>query len=78
MWHFQDGGLKRGLSVVGRPVTISKMRAEIFELADRTRGLVTIHPSFLLRIEDHADKQAQYRHFVADLQLGAKALGPEH
>ena len=36
--------------------------------------LVTIHPSYLLRIEDEADKQAQYRKFVGDLRWGAKAL----
>ena len=69
-------GATAARSVVGRPVTISKMRGEIFELADRTRGLVTIHPSYLLRIEDEADKQAQYRQFVGDLRRGAKALGP--
>ena len=67
-------GATAARSVVGRPVTISKMRGEIFELADRTRGLVTIHPSYLLRIEDEADKQAQYRQFVGDLRRGAKAL----
>jgi uracil-DNA glycosylase len=67
-------GATAARSVVGRPVTISKMRGEIFELSERTRGLVTIHPSYLLRIEDEADKQAQYRQFVADLRLGAKAL----
>jgi DNA polymerase len=50
------------------------MRGEIFELSERTRGLVTIHPSYLLRIEDEQDKQAQYRQFVADLRVGAKAL----
>ena len=67
-------GATAARSVVGRTVTIAKMRGEIFELADRTRGLVTIHPSYLLRIEDEADKQAQYRQFVGDLRRGAKAL----
>jgi uracil-DNA glycosylase len=45
-------GATAARSVVGRPVTISKMRGEIFKLSDRTGGLVTIHPSYLLRIED--------------------------
>jgi hypothetical protein len=31
-------------------------------------------PSFLLRIEDHADKQREYRGFVSDLRLAAKIL----
>ncbi len=36
--------------------------------------LATIHPSYILRIEDEADKRAQYRQFVADLKTCAKAL----
>jgi DNA polymerase len=67
-------GATAARSVVGRPVTISKMRGETFELSDRTYGLITIHPSYLLRIEDEADKQTQYRQLVADLRVGAKAL----
>jgi hypothetical protein len=34
----------------------------------------TIHPSYILRIEDQGDKRAQYRQFVADLKLCAKIL----
>jgi uracil-DNA glycosylase len=72
-------GATAARSVVGRPVTISKMRGKIFELSDDARGLVTIHPSYLLRIEDEADKQVQYRQFVADLRRGEKALAlPAH
>jgi DNA polymerase len=35
--------------------------------------LATIHPSYILRIEDDADKRAQYRKFVADLKACANA-----
>jgi DNA polymerase len=35
---------------------------------------VTIHPSFLLRIEDAVDKAREYRNFVADLRQAAKIL----
>jgi len=34
--------------------------------------LATIHPSYILRIEDEADKRAQYRQFVADLKVCVK------
>ena len=37
-------GATAARSVVGRPVTISKMRGQIFELSDRARGLVTFAP----------------------------------
>ena len=36
--------------------------------------VATVHPSYILRIEDEADKRAQYRQFVADLKLCAKML----
>jgi DNA polymerase len=39
--------------------------------------LVTIHPSFLLRIQDAADKKREYAGFVADLRLAAKILAKE-
>ena len=37
--------------------------------------LATIHPSYILRIEDEADKRAQYRKFVADLKALQKIPG---
>jgi len=43
-------------------------------LADGTAAFVTIHPSFLRRIEDDADKQREYENFVADLRPAARAL----
>jgi uracil-DNA glycosylase len=36
--------------------------------------LATIHPSYILRIEDDADKRTQYKQFVADLKVCAKVL----
>jgi uracil-DNA glycosylase len=61
-------------SLFGRAVTIMKMRGRTWQLPDGTAAFVTIHPSFLLRIEDHADKQREYRSFVSDLRLAAKIL----
>lgn len=61
-------------SVSGRPLAINKIRGRVLPLADGGRMLATIHPSYILRIEDEADKRAQYRQFVADLKTCAKAL----
>ena len=33
--------------------------------------VATVHPSYLLRIRDEADKREQYRRFVRDLRLAA-------
>ena len=67
-------GATAARGVTGRPVTISRTRGEVFALADGTRAFVTIHPSYLLRIDDEADKKEQYRLFVGDLRRAAKSL----
>jgi uracil-DNA glycosylase len=59
-------------SLVGRVVTISKMRGSAIDLHDGSRLVVTIHPSALLRMDDEAEKRAAYRAFVADLKLAAR------
>jgi DNA polymerase len=56
---------------------ISWFRVARLNLADGTAAFVTIHPSFLLRIKDEADKAREYRHFVADLRQAAKVLADQ-
>jgi DNA polymerase len=67
-------GATAAWSLLGRTVTISRMRGDVQSLADGTPLLVTIHPSFLLRIEDETDKAAEYRRFVGDLRTCKKFL----
>ena len=55
--------------VNGKPLTIAKARGRILPLSDGGKMIATIHPSFLLRIPDAADKRAQYKRFVRDLKL---------
>jgi DNA polymerase len=43
-------------------------------LTDGTAAFVTIHPSWLLGIEDEADKEREYKNFVADLRPAARIL----
>lgn len=61
-------------SVSGRPLAINKIRGRVIELPGGGRMLATIHPSYILRIDDEADKRAQYKAFVGDLQVCAKVL----
>ena len=65
-------GATAARSLFGRPVTIAKLRGRMVELPDGAAALVTIHPSFLLRIRDAADKKREYGQFVADLRVAAK------
>ena len=61
-------------SVSGRPLTINKIRGRVMPLAGGGHMLATIHPSYILRIKDDADKLTQYRQFVADLTICRKFL----
>jgi uracil-DNA glycosylase len=60
-------------SLLGRPAAIGRLRGQPINLEDGSRMVVTTHPSALLRIEDKADKRAQYARFVADLKVAAAA-----
>ncbi|HTL65439.1 MAG TPA: UdgX family uracil-DNA binding protein [Pseudolabrys sp.] len=61
-------------SVSGRPTSINKIRGRVLTLQDGGRMLATIHPSYILRIEDEADKRAEYRKFVTDLKACAREV----
>jgi DNA polymerase len=67
-------GATAARSLFGRVITISQMRGRQLQLVDGTDVFVTIHPSYLLRIQDAEDKQREYRNFVGDLRLIAKVL----
>jgi DNA polymerase len=67
-------GATAARSLFGRVVTITKMRGQAHALADGTAAFVTIHPSWLLRIEDEEDKKREYRNFVGDLKRAAKGI----
>jgi uracil-DNA glycosylase len=67
-------GATAARSLFGRAATIARMRGQAHRLTDGTPAFVTIHPSWLLRIEDATDKTREYRSFVADLRQVAKEL----
>ena len=67
-------GASAARSLLGRVVTIAKLRGAEQRLDDGTLAFVTIHPSYLLRIQDRDDKAREYRRFVADLRQAAKVM----
>jgi DNA polymerase len=67
-------GATAARSLLGRTVTITKLRGRMLQLADGTAAFVTVHPSFLLRIEDDADREREYERLVADLRPAARVL----
>jgi uracil-DNA glycosylase len=66
-------GATAARAILGRPTAVEKNRGRILALVPAGTGpaadvLITVHPSFLLRVPDE-DKQAEYERFVADLKL---------
>lgn len=60
-------GSTAALSLLGRPVPVLKMRGQTVAREDGIPVFLTIHPSFLLRIRDSADKAAERRRFLEDM-----------
>ncbi|MBW0144284.1 UdgX family uracil-DNA binding protein [Sphingomicrobium clamense] len=60
-------------ALFGKAVTISKLRDEPQMLPDGSTALVTVHPSYLLRLPDEARRAEERARFVEDLKR-AKAL----
>ena len=54
--------------VFGRAMPIGRNRGRVLDLDGGAKGLITVHPSYLLRVEE-ADKEREYLAFVSDLRL---------
>ena len=67
-------GATAARSVFDRVLTIGKVRGKVMPVPDGGEGLVTIHPSYLLRIQDERDKSREYARFVADLETAKEYL----
>lgn len=63
-----------GLGVLGRKPAVMKERGRPIQLRDGTAGMVTVHPSFLLRVPDEATKARERELFVRDLKSVAELL----
>ena len=64
-------GASAAFSLMRRTVTIKSVRGHIMDGPDGASLLVTVHPSYLLRLPDEAAKASEYRRFVDDLRLAA-------
>ena len=71
-------GATAAQSVFGKITPVNKSRGRLIELDDGTRALVTVHPSYLLRLPDADAKAAEYKRFVEDLRIAAGVLNKAH
>lgn len=67
-------GATAARAVLGKVVTVTALRGRVLDLDPPLRGIVTIHPSFLLRIRGDKEKADAYGRFVADLALAARTV----
>lgn len=65
-------GATAGRALMQKVVTISKVRGEIIELPSGGSGLITVHPSYLLRIPDKAKAEDETARFIEDLETARK------
>jgi DNA polymerase len=67
-------GATAAQSVLGKITPINKNRGRLFELEDGIKALVTVHPSYLLRLPDADARALEYQRFVEDLRIAAALL----
>ena len=61
-------GTTAAQSVFGKITPINKNRGRLIDLDDGLKALVTVHPSYLLRLPDDDAKAREYERFVDDLE----------
>jgi probable DNA metabolism protein len=61
-------GATAALSLLGKAIAVTKMRGKVIEREDGLRVFLTIHPSFILRIHEPADKEAERERFLQDMR----------
>src|SRR6202011_3874355 len=67
-------GATAAQSVFGKITPINKNRGRLIDLDDGIKALVTVHPSYLLRLPDADAKAREYQRFVDDLKIAAALL----
>jgi uracil-DNA glycosylase len=67
-------GATAAQSVLGKTTPINKNRGHLIDLDEETKALVTVHPSYLLRLPDEDAKAREYQRFVDDLKLVSSLL----
>ncbi|WP_119299792.1 UdgX family uracil-DNA binding protein [Dongia deserti] len=65
-------GATAARALAGRTIPIGTSRGHLIQFQNGLPGLVTIHPSFLLRMPDPEIKAQEYSRFVEDLRLIAQ------
>jgi uracil-DNA glycosylase family protein len=65
-------GVTAAVALAGRPVVLSRERGRVIAFTDGQRGMVTTHPSSILRMPDQKARHAAFAALVKDLKAAAK------
>lgn len=65
-------GVTAAVALAGRPIVLSRERGKVIELEDGQRGMVTTHPSSILRMPDQKARHAAFAALVKDLKAAIK------
>ena len=65
-------GVTAAVALAGRPVVLSRERGRVIEFTDGQRGMVTTHPSSILRMPDQKARHAAFAALVKDLKAAVK------
>ncbi len=68
-------GATAAQSLLGKAVPITRTRGQTIEREDGLPVFVTIHPSYILRIREEADKAAERARFLADMRKVKAMMG---
>lgn len=67
-------GATAARAVLGRDVTIARERSRPHRLSEDTQGIVTTHPSYLLRLPDDTTRIRETERFKDDLRLARSLM----
>lgn len=68
-------GATAALGVIGKATPIAANRGKALPLPDQSQGVVTYHPSYLLRLPDEGARTRAYAEFVEDLKMAGELAG---
>ena len=66
-------GVTAARSLTHKALTINANRGRLIALPSGLQGVITVHPSFLLRLREDADKRGEFDRLVKDLRFAAQA-----
>jgi uracil-DNA glycosylase len=66
-------GATAARALTRKTLAINANRGRLIELPGRRQGVITVHPSYLLRILEERDKRREFNRLVKDLRFAADA-----